>query len=241
MIKYTYVVNSINRVISLFKGLGLYFLLSFLTRSPFLALVIIFVIYVFMDRAYIGFLPDFVAPFRRNSRIRHLREVLRINPADANAAQELGSIYFEKKDYRSALEFLNKALAKVTNSPRLYLYLGMAYMEVQQADTGKEALEKALQLDPRVGHGLPYIYLTRYELTCKEPELQKLKQLEDSFSGFANTENFYRMGMVYKETGDRQKAVELFRKALEEYSYVPGRLRKLHRRWALLARLHSVF
>lgn len=225
----------------MFKGLGLYFLLSFLLRSPLLALVIIFLIYAFMDRAYIGFLPDFLAPFRRNSQIQQLREVLRINPADAGAAQELGSIYFEKKNYSSALEYLKKALEKVTNSPRLYLYLGMTYMELQQEDQGKDALEKALELDPRVGHGLLYIYLTRYELTHKGSGSEKFKQLAGSFSNFANTENLYRMGIVYKKTGDKQKANEMFHKALEEYSYVPGRLRKLHRRWALLARLHSLF
>ncbi|WP_418791454.1 tetratricopeptide repeat protein [Phosphitispora sp. TUW77] len=230
-----------NRVMLLFKGLGLYFLLSFLTRSPLLALVIIFLIYVFMDRAYIGFLPDFLAPFKRNSRIKRLREVLRVNPVDAGAAQELGSIYLEKKNYSSALEYLNKALEKVTNSPRLYLYLGIAYMELQQADQGKEFLEKALELDSRVGRGLVYIYLTRYELTHKGPGSDKLKQFADSFANFANTENLYRMGMVYKKTGNQQKANEMFHKALEEYSHVPGQLKKLHRRWAFLARLHSIF
>ena len=239
MIKYIRTVNYITRVVFMLKGLGLYFLLSMLIRNPFLALIILLLVYALMDRAYIGFLPDFLMPFKRAGRIKNLREVLKVNPADANAAQELGIIFFDKKNYAAALDYLKMACKKVKNSPRLYLYLGMTYMEQKQEVKGKEFLEQALELDRRVGHGLPFIYLISYQLNHNNPISEEFRHLTDSFDSFASTENFYRMGMVYSRMGNKERAREMFQQALEEYSFVPGRLRKLHRRWAFLSWLHK--
>ncbi len=219
------------------KGFFLYYLLSLLTGNPIFGLVLLIFIYILLDKTYLGFLPDFSRTFRRNTRINALLSELQVNPANANAAQELGILYFEKKKYREALAFLQKAHEKVKNSARLYLYMGMAYMELGERESGRTALVKAVELDRKAGHGLPYIYLLRYEM---EGNNQPVTNMEDHFSDFANTENFYRMGMVYKKAGRVREAEEMFRCALEEYAYVPKPLRRLHRKWAILSRLRLV-
>jgi len=217
------------------KGFALYFILSMLTRNPFLALILLFVIYAVADKAYFGFLPDFIAPFKRNNRIKTLLAELELNPANADSAQELGVLYFEKRNYNRALQFLKKANEKVFNSPRLYLYMGMAYMELNRSTEGKQALDQAVGLDRKVGHGLPYIYLLQYELKRSNHFFDEIKVLEEGLSSFASTENFYRMGVVYKKQGDRQKARHMFECAIQEYSYVPKRLRRIHRKWAVFS------
>ncbi len=219
------------------KGFLLYYILSMLTGNPLLALAILVVLYIIMDKAYLGFLPDFSAPFRRNSRIRSLKAELEVNPANAGSAQELGIIFFEKKDYRKALTYLERANEKVHNSARLYMYKGMALVELNRPDEGKADLERSLELDPRVGHGLPYIYLLRYQLKRGE-DPASTAVLEEGLENFASTENFFRMGVVYKKQGKKQRARQMFENALDEYSYVPKRLRRLHRRWALLSRFN---
>lgn len=218
------------------KGFFLFYLLSMLTRNPLLALILLVVFYVAADKAYFGFLPDFFAPLKRSQRIRTLQDQLALNPADANAAQELGILFFEKKKYSQAIGYLKQANKKVTNSARLYLYMGMAYMEIKESEKGKQALDQAVELDRRVGHGIPYIFLLDYELEKHSDNAEVVKRLEEGLTSFANTENFFRMGMVYKKAGDRQKARNMFEKALSEYSYVPRRLRRIHRKWAVFSR-----
>jgi len=220
----------------MFKGFFLFYLLSIITRNPLLALILLVVLYVVADKAYFGFLPDLFAPVKRSQRIRALQDQLALNPADANAAQELGILFFEKKKYSRAVGYLEQANKKVTNSARLYLYMGMAYMEMKETEKGKQELDQAVELDRRVGHGIPYIFLLDYELKKPSDNAEMVKRLEEGLTGFANTENFFRMGMVYKKAGDRQKARDMFEKALSEYSYVPRRMRRIHRKWAVFSR-----
>lgn len=221
------------------KGFFLYYILTALTRNPLLSLALLFVLYAVADRAYIGFLPDFFAPFKRNRQIKSLQAELALNPVNAAAAQELGILYFEKKAYQKALDFLVKAEERIHNSAKLYLYLGMTCIELSHLEKGKEALDKAVGLDRKAGYGLPYIYLIRYELNQTVADEEEIEKLEAELQRFSGTENFFRMGMVYKKHGRREKAQEMFRQAVEEYASVPKGLRRLHRKWAVLSRLHG--
>lgn len=220
------------------KGLALFYILSMIFHNPILALVLIFLFYAAADRAFLGFLPDISVLFRRNSRIKSLLAELRLNPANASGAQELGILYYEKKNYHKALKYLTQAHERIKDSARLYLYLGMTYMELKQSDAAKEALDLAVEMESKVGHGLPYIYLLQYELDRQNPDSSAVKELEEGLHSFASTENFFRMGKVYKKGGNRAKAREMFNQAIEEYQAVPKRLRRIHRKWAILARLH---
>lgn len=220
------------------KGFALYYILSMITHNPILALILIFVFYAVADKAYFGFLPDFMAPLRRNSQIKSLLAELAVNPANAASAQEVGILYFERKRYNKALKYLTKAHERIKDSARLYLYLGMTYMELRQFDKGKEALDNAVTMEKKVGHGLPYIYLLQYELERQVLDSAAINQLEEGLTNFASTENFFRAGIVYKKQGNREKAREMFSLAVEEYQGVPKRMRRIHRKWAILAKLH---
>ncbi len=223
------------------KGYFIFWILSMLTGNPLLALILLAIIYVVFDRAYVRLLPDFMAPFRRRSQIRALRRKIDINPADAASSMELGILLFEKKDFREAHTFLTNAYEKIKNSARLFFYLGMTDMELGDLQGGQAMLQQALQLDHRVGHGLPYVYLLKYEFNSTGRDSERLSSLEKGLNNFANTENFFRMGAIYEKLGIKEKAVEMYHSALQEYSYVPSSLKKLHRKWALLSRLHLVY
>ena len=214
----------------------IFYLLSLLTGNPLIAIVILLIVYFFLDRAYVGFLPDIFAPIRRNRQIKNMLTDLSINPSNSNDAIELGVLYFEKGQYEKAANYLARAYDRVKNSEKLYLYLGMSQIELGRFDEGKEALLKALQINQNVGYGIPYVYLVKVALSKNDNE--EVKSLEDKFSRYANTENFYKMGMVYKKAGDREKAKNMFDNAVKEYSYCPKTLRKIHRRWAFLAKIN---
>jgi tetratricopeptide (TPR) repeat protein len=165
---------------------------------------------------------------------------LKLNSSNANNALELGTLYFESKKHANAIEMLDKAYERIDNSPRLHAYKGMSLMELGQNEEGKVELLKALYLDNSVIFGLPYIYLIRYELTSQNPDMGRAAELEKSIGRFANTENFYRMGKVYKKSGNNKKAIEMFDMAIKEYSYVQKKLRRIHRKWAWLSRINKL-
>ena len=211
-----------------------------LTGNPFIALIAILLLYGVADRLFFGFLPDFLAPLKRNRRIKSLLAQIRLNPSDANGALELGVLHFEKRKYDKALEYLVKAKEKIENSARLYMYMGMAYMEKGDSGKGKEALDRALEINPSVGYGTPYIYLIQYCISRQIDDHNELAKLKECFEGFANAENFFKMGRVYKRIGNRQTAKDMFRHAIKEYSYCPGALKRLHRKWAFFSWINSL-
>jgi tetratricopeptide (TPR) repeat protein len=213
------------------KTISLYFIFSMLTGNPILAIILVFVFYAFVDKMYFRLLPDFLAPFKRSRLAGRLLTEIRVNPANAKAALDLGVVYFEKKKYEKALYYLKKANERTDDSARLYLYMGMTLYEMGQTSEGANSITRALEIDKGVNYGLPYVYLMGYELASGDNR-EKLKVLEECFDRYGNTENFNHMGKIYKKKGNREKAKEMFEHSLNNYSYCPRSLRKMHRKWA---------
>lgn len=222
------------------KGFLLYFLLSSVTGNPLMALVGVILIYTLVDRFYLGFLPDFTKVFRRNHQIKNNLKTLQVNPQNAKAAFSLGVLYFEKKKYEMALKYLEHPKLKDNETANFYNYLGMTLMELKRNDEGKDCIMKALELNPKVGYGLPYIYLIDHEMKKHRSDSSIINDIEDKIERFANTENLYNLGKLYKKSGNNEKAKELFAKAIVEYSYCPKGLRRIHRKWAILSRIRRI-
>jgi tetratricopeptide (TPR) repeat protein len=188
---------------------------------------------------YFGLFSEYIInPIKRRKRIKVLLTELHLNKTNANNALELGRLYFEGKKYKESIEYLNRAQERIDNSARLHTYKGMSYMEIGECEKGREELLKALELDNSVIYGLPYIYLLRNEMSKEHVNREEVEKLEKSLDRYANTENFYRMGRIYKKFGDKQKALEMFKLSLRDYSYVQKKFRRPHRKWAFLSRFH---
>ena len=217
----------------------LYFLLSMFTGNPLMAIVLVILIYAFIDKMYFGFFPDATKAFRRNREIKNRLRELSFNEDNAQAAFSLGVLYFEKKKYQEALKYLEHPRLQEDHTASYYYYLGMTLMELKRAEEGTEFLTKALAVDPRVGYGLPYIYLIENEVRQTEPKWDRIHGFEEKVDSFGNAENLYRLGITYKRLGHKDKANTFFSKAITEYAYCPKGLRRLHRRWAILSRIHK--
>lgn len=222
------------------KGFLLYFLLSSVTGNPLMALVGVILIYALIDKFYLGFLPDFTKLFRRNRQIKNNLKILQVNGQNAQAAFSLGVAYFEKKKYEQALKYLQHPKLKDNETANFYYYMGMTLMELKRNDEGKEYIMKALEMNPRVGYGLAYIYLIDHEMKKHRPDTNIINDLEEKIERFANTENLYKLGRLYKKLGNKEKAKELFSKAIAEYSYCPKGIRRIHRKWAILSRVYKM-
>lgn len=215
------------------RGLFGFFLLSRLFGNPVVAILVLLVIYFIVDRRFVGLLPDVFKPLRRAGQVRHIRESLQINPADANAHLELGMLLSEKRQWERAVPHLERAAERLENS-QSFFHLGAAYFGIGQLDEGKVALEKALELNPRVGYGEPYVYLAEYQLRNKR-DIADIDGLEEALSQYGSVDVCYRLGRLYEEAGEHERAKAMFQESLATYKVNPPFLRRQQRRVAISA------
>lgn len=204
-------------------------------HNPLLTLIILGVIYLLVDRRFIGLFPDFLRPFKRKQRIRELEEQVKINPANVNAYRELGQLYMEGKNYLSAVNSFEKCLDKMNEYADIHFGLGKGLYLLGRNEEGTEEMQKALNINPKIGYGEPYIYLLENQL-ANENNGEKINNYIQKIRQFGTPEILYKGGIkLYKY--DQIKAKELLQEGLNTYQVIPRNFRKVHRRWAFLTRL----
>ena len=68
----------------------------------------------------------------------------------ASAANNCGTVEYEKKHYSKAISLYNKALEQHSELPTVYSNLGYAYFEDKQFPQAMNSFQKALALDPTI-------------------------------------------------------------------------------------------
>jgi tetratricopeptide (TPR) repeat protein len=68
----------------------------------------------------------------------------------ASAANNCGTVEYEKKHYARAIGYYSKALALHSDLPTVYSNLGYAYFEDKQYPQAMDSFQKALALDPTI-------------------------------------------------------------------------------------------
>ncbi|GBF33876.1 hypothetical protein DCCM_2987 [Desulfocucumis palustris] len=218
------------------KIFGLYIILSLLTGNPILALVLLLVIFFFAERRFIGVLPDIFKPMRRANRVRQLKKVIQVNPADAEAYLELGETYFRQEKYGKAYDFLKNASKKMTGHPLYHFYLGASLYHLGNAEEGRKELEQALEINPKGSFGEPYVYLLEIYIEQKQPE-ELINNTYNRLLSYGSTKTFYQAGKLFLKYKDMNRARRLFRETVDNYEASRGALRKANRRWAILAKI----
>lgn len=104
---------------------------------------------------------------------------------------------------------------------------------------GEQAMLRALEINPRVKFGLPYLRLGE-AWAKKDPDkalgyLEKFKTINSS-----SCEAFYRLGQIYVSLGKKDEAAQAFRECRELYAALPRYLKRKERKWALLAWFQGV-
>ncbi|MFA7467170.1 MAG: tetratricopeptide repeat protein [Desulfotomaculaceae bacterium] len=210
------------------RTVGLFLIISLLLRNPLLALLIIILIYIFLDRRFIGILPDFMAPLRRRRNMAELKRQVQVNPHNANAQLELGEIYFLNGQYKQAVEYLEKALVKMDDSALARFYMGAALFNLGQRDESLQQLKEAISLNPKIAHGYPYLYLVKHEYS---------EELVANLLRYGAVKTFYDAGKYFKQVGNRHQANQFFDEVLDAYRLSSPTMRRQFRNMAIYARL----
>ncbi len=214
------------------KTFGLFLIISMLTHNPLLALLIIIIIYMFIDHSFIGILPDFTAPLRRKKRMDELQREVKVNPHNANARMELGELYFDRGDYKQAVEQLQRALLKMENSALAHFYMGASLLRLGRSE-GLDEIARAIEINPKAAQGYPYLYLLKHG--SKDYSTQA-GELQENLLRHGSVRTFYEAGKYLKNAGQSEAAGKFFQEVLDIYRISSPAMRRKLRRMALYAK-----
>jgi tetratricopeptide (TPR) repeat protein len=193
------------------------------------------------------FIPDPFVLARTWSRIRALDAQIAANPANVTARRDLAEIWLTRLRPRRALTLLDEARARTSaegsaqnaqnataNAELLYL-TGVARVRCGDAEGALEPLVQAVDLDPRVRFGEPYLVAAE-ALTV----LGRFEEAEDALDRYVHSnssslQGYVRLAEVRKARGDREGARRALREALDTWAQLPGYRRRKELGWWLRA------
>jgi tetratricopeptide (TPR) repeat protein len=208
-------------------------------NNPIVALVLIFVIYAIIDRRFIGSLPDFSQLFQRWRQTAALKQQLGCTPSPGRIYYELGALLVERGKMAEGRSNLEKAHELIAEHPDIEYYLGVARIKTNSLEEGKAALEYALQLNPKVKYGFPYIYLIEYSLKKQEVQ-EQIDEYMDKVYEFSNPQILYELGIIFQKAGYNEKAKEMFQEVRLSLKQCPAFMKKQYRYFAIMAALRTI-
>jgi tetratricopeptide (TPR) repeat protein len=211
----------------------LFVLLAYLFRNPILALIVVLLIVYFIDRQWVGLLPNVGRPLRRASRIRKLKEELKLNPHHTSARHELAALLMQAKRHAEAAALLEQVRERM-ESDDVQAELAVCYVHLGRREEAVRLLEDVLARNPRVKYGEPLlVFGAQFARTDPERALAYLRKFQEVQS--SSVEGYYRLGQIYRALGRKDEASAAFREAQEIYRGLPKYKRKSERRWYLLS------
>lgn len=130
---------------------------------------------------------------------KYYERAIKLNPKYAEAVNNLGTVYFERKSYRRAVEQYKKALRLMPNSASFLINLGTAHFMRKNYDEASKAYQAAIALDPDV--------LERRGTQGTTVQDQSIEE---------RAKWHYYVAKSYAKEGNKDRAIEYIRKALEE-------------------------
>jgi tetratricopeptide (TPR) repeat protein len=145
--------------------------------------------------------------------IEEFKEVLEIDPDDAEAHYNLGNAYVDKEMFEEAISAYKKAIELNPEFIDAYLNLGMVYLNKDLTDDAISLYKQALKLNPNDPFlyyhlGEAYAYKERYDKAVVE--LKKAVSINPM-----DPETQYRLAEMYYETEQFDLALEHIRRAEE--------------------------
>lgn len=214
----------------------LFALLWWLFGNPIIALVVLLVLFYFVDRRYVGLLPSLTRPLRQSRRLSRLRQEIGAQPHHAGNKLEAARILIEQKKYREALHYLESIRERMEDSAEVLYELGLCRLKLGSVAEGEALILEALEKNPRVKYGEPYLRLGE---AFRDADPDKAVRYLESFREVQSSscEAYYRLGQLYAQLGRTEEARRAFREAVDIYRGLPKYKRRTERRWALLSYL----
>ncbi|RNB79622.1 hypothetical protein EDM56_29340 [Brevibacillus fluminis] len=215
---------------------ALFSLLWYITGSPILAILVLLIVLYLLDLRFVRLLPNLFRPIQMSRRLSRLKQDLRLSPHDTSAKLEVARIYMEKRRYQEALPYLQEIRNVMSDSAEFLCDLGICLIKTGAREAGEALILQALDKNPRVKYGEPYLYLSEAfaatDVNKAMAYLEECKKLHSS-----SVEVIYKMGLLYVLLQQQAEAKRAFAEAVEVYRGLPRYKKRQERRWAILAKL----
>ncbi|OUN00691.1 MAG: hypothetical protein BAA02_13350 [Paenibacillaceae bacterium ZCTH02-B3] len=220
------------------KIAALFALLWLILGNPVAAIIIVLLLLYFLDRRFVGLTPSIARPLKRMRQLSQLRAQIGVNPHDHSAKMQLVRLLVEMKRYKSARELLLEMRTNMEHSAEFWSELGACELALGRPDEGERHMERALEINPRVKYGEPYLRLAE-TFASRDPAkaLGYLHRFRDIHS--SSCEALYRLGQLYLTLGQKKEAAQAFRECVDIYRALPRYMKRRERKWALLARFRA--
>lgn len=208
--------------------------LWWITGNPIIAFIILLILIYAVDRRYLGFLPNLFKPLQLSNRLRKARQELALNPHNTSLKLDAARILIEKRRYMDASELLDSILEVMDDSAEVWYESGLCKLKLGELAEGERRMLKALELNPRVRYGEPYLRLGEsFAASDRDKALRFLRRFQDVHS--SSCESYYRLGNVLARMDRKEEARDAYREAVQIYRSLPKYKRKSERIWAIRA------
>jgi tetratricopeptide (TPR) repeat protein len=134
-----------------------------------------------------------------NAARKAYEHAIKLDKKYADAINNVGTIFYAEKKYRSAISRYERALRIAPNSASIYSNLGTAWYARGKIDLMVQAYTKALQLDPEV---------------FEKNSMVGTRMMDRGVTDKARYH--FEMARLFAGTGKNELALQYLRKALEE-------------------------
>ncbi|MFE6073152.1 tetratricopeptide repeat protein [Paenibacillus sp. NPDC057886] len=200
--------------------------------NPFLAVLIFLIILYFLDRRYVGVMPSFMKPLKRMRNISRLKQQLAMSPNEVSSKLDLARLLIERKRYSEAHTLLLELERPYEQSAEYWEALGTTELHLGQTEEGERHILQALDINPRVKYGRPYLTLAgAFKDTHRDKALAYVQQFQEIHS--SSSEAYYLLGSVYRSLGRTADAKQAYEQSLNVYRSLPKYKKRQERRWAV--------
>ena len=215
-------------------------MLFYIFGNPFIAIIVLLLIVYVLDRRFVGVFPSITRPIQRARQISKLRKNIAASPSDVSSRHELARLLIERRKYGEALKLLESISESLQDSAEYWDDIGTARLETGNTAQGEADILQALDINPRVKYGRPYLRLADAFRTADSAKaldyLQKFHTMHSSSS-----EAYYLLGTMYRVLGQRQEAKEAFSESMSVYLSLPKYKRRQERKWAVRSFWRNLF
>ncbi|MCK6588021.1 MAG: tetratricopeptide repeat protein [Polyangiaceae bacterium] len=186
------------------------------------------------------FLPDPVVLLRTWGQIRSLSRQVETNPANIIARRDLASLWLERLRPGKALALLEEADKRDPNNAEILYLMGVAKFRSGDPEGALSPLVKAVDIDPRVRFGEPYLIAGQALL-----KLDRHEEAEDALERYvrvnsSSVQGLYLLGKARSARGDREGAAKTFTEARTTFWQLPGFKKRGQTGWWLKSVLASI-
>ena len=139
-------------------------------------------------------------------------KIIKIDPNHSDSLNNLGLLFFLKRDNIEAIKYFKKTLEINTNNVNAYYNLGLAFNEIAQYHEAIDSYEKTITLDPNYKNAYNNLALILYKLGDEAKAIRCFEKAIEIDPNYVSAHN--NLGVIYKDLSEYQKAKTLFEKTI---------------------------